>query len=303
MGLLDKFNAVEIKADNRISEADREYCTTLQAAYDKAKKQLNDVYTILIRVGNEQRQIMGDKAERMPRFLDGCSGLVSQVDDDIMNRHSRFINAIVSYFEREYTVNLDRSCICEHLIPKRPDSSRWDDSYKRDCEKYFQDIKSLSISYVNVIDEIYAQLDGFSFEERAVNELKKRCWEVVHPGRYYNDNPEDQFEVKGSTLQLTYGCSHSSWYSDTWELTETLRVVLNGIAHYFYGMMNYGSSMFPFASAYRVETDVFEYSRFVLRIKFYKNGRVDIKFADSKCLNEFVEQYLKTNAGGQNNDQ
>lgn len=303
MGLLDKFNAVEIKADNRISEADRKYCTTLQEAYDKAKEQLDDVYTILIRVGNEQRRIMGNDAERMPKFLEGCSSLVSQVDEDIMNRHFRFINAIVSYFEREYTVNLERSCICEHLIPKKPDSSYWNDAYKQEYQKYRQDIKNLSLSYVSVIDEIYAQLDGFSFEERAVNELKKRCWEVVHPGRYYNDNPEDQFEVKGSTLRLTYGCSHSSWYSDTWELTETLRVILNGIAHYFYGMMDYGASMFPVASAYRVETDVFEYNGFVTRIKFYKNGRVDIKFADSKCLNEFVEQYLKTNVGGQYHDQ
>ncbi len=225
MGLLDKFNAVEIKADNRISEADRKYCTTLQEAYDKAKEQLDDVYTILIRVGNEQRRIMGNDAERMPKFLEGCSSLVSQVDEDIMNRHFRFINAIVSYFEREYTVNLERSCICEHLIPKKPDSSYWNDAYKQEYQKYRQDIKNLSLSYVSVIDEIYAQLDGFSFEERAVNELKKRCWEVVHPGRYYNDNPEDQFEVKGSTLRLTYGCSHSSWYSDTLELTGTLRVV------------------------------------------------------------------------------
>ena len=55
MILLEKFNDLKKKADNRISDADLKYCTTLQEAYDKAKEQLDDVYTILIRVGNEQR--------------------------------------------------------------------------------------------------------------------------------------------------------------------------------------------------------------------------------------------------------
>ena len=38
MNLLDKFAAVEIKADNRISEADRTFCVRRQEAYNKANE-------------------------------------------------------------------------------------------------------------------------------------------------------------------------------------------------------------------------------------------------------------------------
>ena len=36
MNLLEKFEAVTVEADNRITQEDREYCETQQAAYDAA---------------------------------------------------------------------------------------------------------------------------------------------------------------------------------------------------------------------------------------------------------------------------
>ena len=36
MGIMDKFSAVEIKADNRISEADKAFCQRQQDAFDKS---------------------------------------------------------------------------------------------------------------------------------------------------------------------------------------------------------------------------------------------------------------------------
>ena len=38
MNLLTKLDAVEIKADNRISESDRAFCQMRQEAYDEARK-------------------------------------------------------------------------------------------------------------------------------------------------------------------------------------------------------------------------------------------------------------------------
>lgn len=45
MNLLDKFSAVEIKADNRISEEDKEYCNRQQLAFDKSGPALRKIAT------------------------------------------------------------------------------------------------------------------------------------------------------------------------------------------------------------------------------------------------------------------
>ncbi len=301
MNLLEKFNNVEVMADNRISEDDKRFCVVTQKAYDIASEKLKLLHTEMEAIVNEQSKLCENNCYA---FVAGCSDSISNISNDIKSRHSRFVTRIVEYFEREYNVKLDANAIREHLIPSQPKSNRWDDEYRETIRKYNDEIMELSLSYEQIIDEIYAQLDGFSFEERAVNELKNKCYKAVHICRYWQEGDQETFEVKGDTLRLEYGCNFTDWYSsDNWELTDDTKTILNGIAHYFYGMFNYGGVMFRSLSQYRFNDNIHEFdSGFIKRIRLYKNRRADIKFADSKCLNEFVEQYLKTKIGGNEND-
>lgn len=43
MNALDKLAAVQIEADNRVSETDRQFCEAHQAAYMDAKASLNEL--------------------------------------------------------------------------------------------------------------------------------------------------------------------------------------------------------------------------------------------------------------------
>ena len=46
MNLLDKFLAVEVKAESRISKSDKHYCEVQQAAYDHGRKALKDMIKV-----------------------------------------------------------------------------------------------------------------------------------------------------------------------------------------------------------------------------------------------------------------
>lgn len=59
MSILDKFSAVEIKADNRISDADRAFCVRHQEAFDKAGPALEKIAEAIIAAKTEQQAILG----------------------------------------------------------------------------------------------------------------------------------------------------------------------------------------------------------------------------------------------------
>ena len=48
MSLMDKFSTVEIKADNRISEEDKEFCVRNQNAFDKSGPALQKIADLMI---------------------------------------------------------------------------------------------------------------------------------------------------------------------------------------------------------------------------------------------------------------
>ena len=57
MNILDKFSSVEIKADNRISDADRDFCVRHQEAFDKAGPALEKIAEAMIAAKTEQQQL------------------------------------------------------------------------------------------------------------------------------------------------------------------------------------------------------------------------------------------------------
>ena len=59
MGIMDKFSTVEIKADNRISDADRAFCVRHQQAFDAAGPALDKIAEAIAAAKTEQRAILG----------------------------------------------------------------------------------------------------------------------------------------------------------------------------------------------------------------------------------------------------
>lgn len=317
MSLMEKFSAVEIKADNRISEDDKAFCLRQQAAFDKSGPALQKIADMMTAANEEQSSILDANEDYLSRYLvgDGFRCEASYVLDAMKGRNRTFISAVVNYFSRKYNVELDEREIEERLIPTGPKEPNlpWGgyrnmsedeiasyreelDTYKVEKEKFEQSLRVLPLRYERVVDEIFVQLGGFSFQEKAMNEFLSRTWNCCHST--YRDNAEE-FEIKNDTLKLTgYWCSckDDSWRShDEWESTDSLKTLLNALAWYECGRMDEGNLWFPELFRYDTERNFFETSNMekVKSVKLFKNGRVDIKFRSVAYVQEFVETCLR----------
>lgn len=323
MNIMDKFASVEIKVDNRISEEDKAFCTLHQEAFDKAGPALQRIAEAMTAAKAEQQAILGGDNDRHSHLstwgkyissegfhCDECS-----VYEMMEKRNKRFIKAIVDYFSSKYTVELDASEIMEHLIPAGPQEPKlplWG-GYSRMSDKEIKDFKeqmkvytqeekrhnvalqTLPLRYEQIVDEIFVQLGGFSFQERAMVEFLGKCWDASH--NYRGD--KENFEIKNDTLILTgywCRCNNENWRQcATWESTEDLKVILDAIVHYNIGQLNRGSDWFPELFRFYTEKNIFCINTLekVRKIKLFKNRRVDIKFDSSVSVQEFVETYLR----------
>lgn len=321
MNLLDKFATVEIKADNRISEADRLFCIQNQTAYEKAGEFLRKVMVELEAALEEQRQLLCKKeSEFYESYMDHDHLTVRNVTNALVDRHKTLIQRIVSYFSHTYNVELECSDIQKHLIPSQPEHkppySRWgwdsltkeqmeanriyQETYEAELKSYHDTIYNLTLRYEDIIDEIFVHLGGFSFTEQALKELKEKCYNAAHHRDWRCDKDAEDFEVKKDVLQLSrYACHFDpGWSTPRWSIPESTRHILDAIAHFDRGEFGYGCKAFPSMFNWQIETNYFEFPWMdkVRSVKLFKNGRVDIKFASAAAVNEFVNGYLKGSA-------
>lgn len=326
MSILDKFSTVEIKADNRISDADRAFCVRHQEAFDKAGPALGKIAEAIIAAKTEQQAILGSDDSEYSYLSpwgvyissDGFKCDESAVYEMMKKRSKRFITEIVNYFQSKYTLELDGDKITESLIPAPPKEPElpWDgyrsmtdeevdafkeklSAHKSELQKYEDNLRAHPLRYEQIVDEIFVQLGGFSFQERAMNEFLKKCWDAAHTQRWNESQPRENFEIKNDTLRLTgywCRCRNESWMSEPeWSTGEDLRIILNALVHFDIGQLNRGTEWFPELFRYSTKENIFHINNLekVKQIKLFKNGRVDIKFRDAVSVQEFVETYLR----------
>ena len=90
MSLMEKFSAVEIKADNRISEDDKAFCLRQQEAFDKAGPALQKVAEAMAAAKAEQAGILTADDDFIDRYV-GNDCDVDSVYDTMKKRNRTFI--------------------------------------------------------------------------------------------------------------------------------------------------------------------------------------------------------------------
>ena len=313
MSLLNKFASVEIKADNRISEEDKAFCLRHQDAFDKSGPALQKIANVISDTRYEQRQILGNDSYGTYITCNSFKCDDEHIYEMMQKRNKRFIKAIVDYFSRKYTVELDSSIILEHLIPTPPKEPQlpWGgyremsdeqiDQFKEQMEIYHQEeskyseaMRTLPLRYEQIVDEIFVQLGGFSFQEQAMNEFLERTWNCCHQ----NWDGKEKFEIKNDTLRLTSGwcyCDDQWSWGPEWNPNKNLHTLLDALAWYQCGRMGEAALWFPELCKYTTKVNEFDTCNMskVKFIKLFKNGRVDIKFRSAAYVQEFVEQCMR----------
>lgn len=298
MDLLEKFSEVEIKADGRISEADTHFCEQHQAAYQAALDAFSELVFIwndIEKAQNDLLGVLGGESYLRKTYLHSTGG--PKIDEDnieehIRSLHEKFIENIVHYFNNKYHVTAKEELIDAHLMPQPPED-RWKD-HEKDWAAYQDSMLKVRLEYQAVVDQIIVQLDGRGFMEQAFFELQRHC----HNMAWNSYTQKAEYELKKDTVIFTgYACSFEHWSYDKWELSNGMRKVMQGLAHFETGSFEFcPHELSQFIGYGSVQDNLWEltFCKKIRQLRMYKNGRVDLKFSSAQYAGEFVSTYLGT---------
>ena len=237
-----------------------------------------------------QRDLLGIGQDgSLPYFGSNYRFGITDLNRELEKFHSRFISELTQHFNEKYSVTISTDAIKEHLIPAEPDPYRCDMDTSKE---YHRNLRALALHYEDVVDQMFIQLDGLSFVERAFQELRTKC----HKAAYWS-NSNAGYDRKGDTLRFGgYFCScDERWGHEEWRLAERMQDIFTAVAHYETNTFGRFPAGFSELLGYSdVSTSQFQFPtcQKLVQLRMFKNGRVDLKFKTASIAKEFAETYL-----------
>lgn len=295
MGLLEKFDAVEITVDTRISENDRKVCAAHEAAYEAARTSLQELLYFWEDMQETQEALKATTGSKYSTYLPGKAALdisPTAIRNHIEELHDTLIENLVQYFNRTYHINAKPFPIMGKLLPQEP--KRGSD-HLEEMKQYKETLRALSLSAHQIVEEMFAQFDGRGLWEQALYELKQDCHNAV----WNTCRKVPCYERKKSVIRYLQGaCIYKDWlYSGGWELNDGMKRLLHGISHYETGDFSViPSEISRLLNASYLYSDFIEFTdcKKITQIRLFKKGRADIRFADETLARRFEEEYLGT---------
>lgn len=283
MSLVGKFGNFEVKQTDRISQEDKAHLERWKEKYERAlciHKAVYDVYR------NEWNNYTEEDLEEFQYsgVLIGDYGTLKKID----SLQNEFVKHIFSYFERKYKVSL------ENNFPKSDLESKY---YRYNSKKEMpKELVFDFIDYHTVVDKIIDQLGGMSFQDKAIKEVKDKLKEKCYNS--YHDTWN--IKVKGNVISYTgYGYVDNYWSRDKYEVhsPDFIRTFMEAISVEQYGeskhiigidcLYNYS----VYISEDELKNGIVPIGVKVERIKFFKNGRIDIKFKEAEQARQFAREW------------
>lgn len=175
-----KINQVEIKTDTRISGADRAFCERQQRAYDAAREALKELDFTWTDCISQQKMILDGEQAYTYYLGNGRNLKAACFRDELERLPEHFINRLTSYFARTYSVDLSAQSITERLLPSNSSKGIFErEKAEGAAAAYHKAMRELALRYTDVLDQIFIQLGGRSFQGKAFWELQQRCCSAV----------------------------------------------------------------------------------------------------------------------------
>lgn len=274
MNLLQKLQGVELDPVSRVSAEDADYCL-------RQEKLFCDAVRLVKKTEAAMRQLYDEYKNDSPYSRDGYIELYNDIQRmekhaaDIRDRH---INKVCNYFEEKYKVSLDATEI---------------------REKY-KEAELERPTYQEILEDIFIQLEGFTFEEKALQEIKQKFSEHIR-----RRNPP---EIKGTRLILHnyVFVDYEKDYSDrsgkkkiarlSFYARENFSSLFKALSHYetkgfemtgYYGMILNGLTRYGSDPFIKYELG---YNR-VQALRIYKNGNVEVTFETYEQAQTFLKTY------------
>lgn len=298
--LFAKFSAVEVVSADRISETDKLFCEKHQAAYEAAVTSYRELIVFWEDIAKTQREHLGEREGNIPYFdylstREGAYISEKEVKAHIESLHMSFINHIAWYFEKSYHLTLDAYSFYAALMPMRPSDDADEDAYVEDVAAYHEKLQTMALRYQDILDLIFKKMDGRSFSEQAMFELKESC----HKAAWNLATHKARYELKKDTIRFlrefssyTYPRSYSTLLD--WKLEDKMKSIMKGVGHFETGRYEQFPEDIEDLLKGKTTLDVMDFSDCakVKQLKCFKNGNVNLKFVSAAYAQEFIDEYL-----------
>ena len=278
--LLGAFDSIQIRNEEKISKADWEFCQEQQktvenmlAALDKwygifrdAALELEESHQVKFRTNGSADYRNPYKQQSLySADYEHCMFLpfknIEEIVEKRLNTVKVFINNIIRYFNHNYSLSVTFPDINEKELPI-----------------------DFIPQYMSYVDTVIVHLGGRSFRGAAEEELISRVQSNVHR---YDWHPVP--EVKGKSIIFKSLISFDSYAVQSGKYRiyrsdiKPLEALCAGLAFFGQDRINgdtgiicgFNHNDINLTDWYPLSTSPAEY------IKFYKNGRVDVKFSDA----------------------
>lgn len=303
MDILGKFEGVEIKNDTRLPAEDLEYCKQNQELYLKVIDHHKEIFEEMTRIYMREEDFFegikeentyerGESRKYYYCFSTKDRGRFTTV---IMDVHRRFVNIIYDYFAGKYGIKLDKKSAEDILCLKSFGE------YGKEIDKYREDIITARVDFNDIVADIFIQLDGCSFVEKAKNEIVDACKNACYNG-YRNI---DYAELK--KCKITINTGFRSYFNTIWKEyeagtdNETFRAIIRALS--FFDSDEKEKKIYPdwrneFIFYNRYERDgIYGFhsvqANKVQSLRFYKNGKWEIHFNSQEYAEKFFNEYFK----------
>lgn len=280
--LLSGILSVQVRNEEIITEQDRLYCQRQQDLLYKTLDQIDRWYTIFKEDAERYREEKNFKYEDNGKVpVRNC--LISdfgkddyshnefkpfdQINDLVDKNHNanaNFADRIISYFNKTYNVAVPVPAVDEKTL-----------------RMGFRPV------YQTYVDAVIEHLGGKSFRETAEEELLARFLKTVRPSCWSKVKPElknDRIILPNILRFDDFYIQHCQQYHLCYSYDGNLENICEGIAYGADDILN-GSSRIIMGFDNH-DMDISQWYNLTLtnaeQIKFYKNGRIDIRFKDSQ---------------------
>jgi len=321
----DKFEAIEIKNDNRVPQEDIDFCATQQTLYTKVMAQHRHIFDSLCQLRDDNEVFLQSVAtDNAYKSVGGYSDTYYSCDpvqitkEDFTDKHfdkiqTRFVSAIIKYFSERYHVELtapDYKALMQIVKPEEPSYNfhfnRTDDEnavfraeqkrYTEKCDAYLDSIRVCELDYNAILDYVFVELGGNSFGEHSEQEIisgSKSATKCRWGGQRY--------EIKNKKIAFAILHARKGWdgaYNISLSDSD-YRAILRSLTYFdsdkksreMYARWN------QFVSYTKYERDgIFGvhdvYGTKVVSFKYYKNGKFEVTFDSHTSAAAFAETYL-----------
>ena len=198
LNLLSKFDEIKIENVNRIDEEDKKFCEMFNKIYSETLVCYKNILYGLITLYNEQIMLVENSYDlSISKYAGGRNDLsIDGVKNGILHTKENLISKLCHYFSRKYNVTIDHSKIYERY---KDIELPYGKQENRDKTLNINLLEYVHIDYNIILDEIFVQMGGHNFLEKAIDEIKKKA---IMPLRWYEYRKYWNYEVKGKTIKF-----------------------------------------------------------------------------------------------------